>query len=278
MGFEEIVHLVRGELITFVAVVITVYPAIRYILRDRFKDRIKEREAENKRLKKKLDNIETEKVGSGKGVNEEVSEWNYKYPTESPIVSLFPETNDASQRDLEERIEESEEKITIFGLTRNFFASERMRKILIRKAQDVPITLFIMDPDCESRRHRYRVEPTEAALENSERFRREVEKPLQQLLSSVNSSPAGSSIPGVSIYYYNFTCSFAIEEIDSACRVLLYGHGERGTEGPIIVFREGNPYFEYFSSQLRWMEKLATNHSMPEWGEKGISLRQLKPE
>ena len=59
------------------------------------------------------------------------------------------------------------------------------------------------------------------------------------------------------VYTYNFPCSFAIEKVDRTCRVMLYGHGERGTEGPIFVFNEGTPYWDYFSSQLEWMKRLA---------------------
>jgi hypothetical protein len=62
------------------------------------------------------------------------------------------------------------------------------------------------------------------------------------------------------VYTYNFPCSFAIEKVDRTCRVVLYGHGKRGTEGPIFVFNEGTPYWDYFSSQLEWMKRLADAH------------------
>lgn len=279
MNFHQIADLLRQNGVILIAVVVVVSPIIWRITSYIFKNRLEEKEAENKKLKKELNKLESDNVESNSGKTEEGKvKWNYNFPDESPIISLFPETNNSSQRDLEVRIEEAEEKITIFGLTRGFFASGKMRRLMIKKSQDVPITFFVMDPDCDSRRHRYRIEPLEASLEDPDRFRREVENPFRELLSNVNFSPAGSSIPGVSLYYYNFPCSFAIEEIDNACRVMPYGHGKRGTEGPILVFRSENPYFEYFSSQLRWLEKLATDHPMPEWENKGISLRRLKAD
>ncbi len=50
----------------------------------------------------------------------------------------------------------------------------------------------------------------------------------------------------VEIYTYNFPCSFALELIDDSCRVMLYGHKKGGTDGPILLFRDGTPYFECF--------------------------------
>jgi hypothetical protein len=76
------------------------------------------------------------------------------------------------------------------------------------------------------------------------------------------------------IYTYNFPCSFAIEKIDRTCRVMLYGHGKRGTEGPILVFDEGTPYWDYFASQLEWMQRLADAPREP-WTSKGLVVRAL---
>jgi hypothetical protein len=65
------------------------------------------------------------------------------------------------------------------------------------------------------------------------------------------------------IYTYNFPCSFAIELFDQCCRIMLYGHNKRGTDGPIFLFRDGNPYFEYFVSQIRLMESVAQQCEEP---------------
>jgi hypothetical protein len=76
------------------------------------------------------------------------------------------------------------------------------------------------------------------------------------------------------IFTYNFPCSFAMEKVDRSCRVMLYGHGKRGTEGPILVFDEGTPYWEYFVGQLRWLGRLASDPREP-WTSKGLVVRPL---
>jgi hypothetical protein len=105
-----------------------------------------------------------------------------------------------------------------------------------------------MDPYCESRRDRYRLEPVEAAMENPSRYMREVVRPLYAAAERV--APAALPSAGMRVYTYNFPCSFAIEKIDRTCRVMLYGHGKRGTEGPILVFSEGR--LTGTTSQASW--------------------------
>jgi hypothetical protein len=65
-----------------------------------------------------------------------------------------------------------------------------------------------------------------------------------------------------------------MERVDRSCRVMLYGHGKRGTEGPILVFDEGTPYWDYFIDQLQWLQRLATNPREP-WATKGLVVRPL---
>ena len=65
-----------------------------------------------------------------------------------------------------------------------------------------------------------------------------------------------------------------MEKIDRSCRVMLYGHGKRGTEGPMLVFGEGTPYWAYFTDQLQWLERLAANSREP-WVSKGLVVRPL---
>src|SRR6266545_4800186 len=52
-------------------------------------------------------------------------------------------------------------------------------------------------------------------------------------------------------------------------------HGKRGTEGPILVFNEGTPYWDYFSSQIEWMKRLADDPREP-WTTKGLLVRPLE--
>jgi hypothetical protein len=135
------------------------------------------------------------------------------------------------------------------------------------------VTFFVMDPYCDSRRERYRLEPVEAAMEDPSRYMREVLRPLYAAAERV--APAAVPSAGMRVYTYNFPCSFAIEKIDRTCRVILYGHGKRGTEGPILVFGEGTPYWDYFASQLEWMKRLADDPREP-WTSKGLMVRALE--
>ena len=53
---------------------------------------------------------------------------------------------------------------------------------------------------------------------------------------------------------------------------MRYGHGKRGTEGPMLVFGESAPYWTYFTDQLQWLERLATTSREP-WVSKGLVVR-----
>jgi hypothetical protein len=124
-------------------------------------------------------------------------------------------------------------------LARNFYAKDEILPLFESKAVAIPVTFFVMDPYCDSRRERYRLEPVEAAMENPNRYMREVLRPLYAAAERV--APAAPPSAGMRVYTYNFPCSFAIEKVDRTCRVILYGHGKRGTEGPVFVFNEGTP-------------------------------------
>jgi hypothetical protein len=65
-----------------------------------------------------------------------------------------------------------------------------------------------------------------------------------------------------------------MEQIDRHCRVMLYGHGKRGTDGPIFVFDEGTPYYEFFEDQVRWLRQLAAEPREP-LTTKGLVVRPL---
>ena len=110
-------------------------------------------------------------------------------------------------------------------------------------------------------------------MENPTRYMREVLRPLYAAAERV--APAAAPSAGMRVYTYNFPCSFAIEKVDRTCRVMLYGHGKRGTEGPILVFNEGTPYWDYFASQLEWMKRLADAPREP-WTTKGLLVRSLE--
>jgi hypothetical protein len=190
---------------------------------------------------------------------------------EAGISHLWPRTSPAVLDDLVGRVNGAREEITVFGLSRNFYAKDDMLPLFEAKASEIPVTFYVMDPYCDSRRDRYRVEPVEAAMEDPARYTREILRPL--LDASQRIIPTTPSA-GMRIFTFNFPCSFAIEKIDRSCRVMLYGHGKRGTEGPMLVFSEGTPYWTYFTDQIRWLERLATDPREP-WVSKGLIVRAM---
>jgi hypothetical protein len=190
---------------------------------------------------------------------------------EAGISSLWPRTNPAVLDDLVERVKNAREEITVFGLTRNFYAKDDMLPLFELKASEIPITFYVMDPHCDSRRDRYRIEPAEAAMEDPARYTREILRPLFNASQRIVPK---TPLAGMRIFTFNFPCSFAMEKIDRSCRVMLYGHGKRGTEGPMFVFDEDTPYWTYFTDQIQWLERLAANPREP-WVSKGLVVRAL---
>lgn len=210
------------------------------------------------------------------GLVADPAKWSFRFPAKAPVERLFLRTASDSQEDLLSRLQGCKMKFRTFGLTRNFYAIPKVRALIQSLSKRVPVTLFLMDPDCDSRRDRYRIEPIEAALEDPGRFRKQVLKPYAELVRDAQSRK-GRSKKGLQMFFYNFPCSFAIEEIDESCRVMLYGHGKRGTEGPILVLRAGNPYYEYFVDQLDWFEQMALKGVTEPWKSNGIEFRSFDP-
>lgn len=187
------------------------------------------------------------------------------------ISHLWPRTGPDVLQDLVSRVSAAQETVSMFGLTRSIYTSDEMLPLFESKAHEIPVTFYVMDPHCDSRRDRYRIEPLEAEMEDPNRFQWEILRPL--FAASHRVSP---SIPsaGLRIFTYNFPYSFAIEKIDRSCRVMLYGHGKRGTEGPIFVFNDNTPYWDYFAGQIQWLERLAESPREP-WTSKGLIVRPL---
>jgi hypothetical protein len=188
------------------------------------------------------------------------------------ISQVWPRTGPDVLSDLVTRVSGAHQEVSMFGLTRNIYASDEILPLFESKAREIPVTFYVMDPHCDSRRDRYRLEPTEAEMEDPARYKREILRPL--FAASQRISPSTPSA-GLRIFTYNFPCSFAIEKIDRSCRVMLYGHGKRGTEGPIFVVNDNTPYGDYFASQMRWLARLADNPQEP-WTSKGLIVRPLQ--
>jgi hypothetical protein len=160
----------------------------------------------------------------------------------------------------------------MFGLTRNIYTSDEILPLFESKAREIPVTFYVMDPNCASRRDRYRIEPLEAEMEDPARYQREILRPLLAASQRVSASAPPADLR---IFTYNFPCSFAIEKIDRSCRVMLYGHGKRGTDGPIFVFNDSTPYWDYFAGQIQWLQRLAESPREP-WTIKGLVVRPLQ--
>ncbi len=191
---------------------------------------------------------------------------------EAGISHLWPKTGPDVLRDLMSRVSGAREEVSMFGLTRNIYTSDEMLPLFESKAHEISVTFYVMDPYCDARRERYRIEPSEAEMEDPVRYKREILRPL--FAASQRVSPSTPSA-GLRIFTYNFPCSFAIEKIDRSCRVMLYGHGKRGTEGPIFVFADNTAYWDYFAGQIQWLERLATSPREP-WTSKGLVVRPLQ--
>jgi len=189
------------------------------------------------------------------------------------ISNLWPRSNPEVFDDLVRRVRNAQEEITVFGLTRNFYARDEILPLFESKAVEIPVTFFVMDPRCDSRRDRYRLEPIEAAMEDPVRYTREILRPLYAASRRV--APAARSSAGLRIFTFNFPCSFAMEKVDRSCRIMLYGHGKRGTESPLFVFNEGTPYWDNFASQIQWLKRLANDPREP-WTTKGLLVRPLE--
>lgn len=188
------------------------------------------------------------------------------------ISDLWPRTSTEALDDLTRRVRNARTEISVFGLTRNFYAKDEILPLFESKAVEIPVTFYVMDPACDSRRDRYRLESIEAAMEDPARYTREILRPLYLAAQRVGKAAAPGA--GMRIFTYNFPCSFAMEKVDQSCRIMLYGHGKRGTEGPILVFTEGTPYWDYFASQMQWLDRLATHPREP-WTSKGLLVRPL---
>lgn len=185
------------------------------------------------------------------------------------LIDVYARTDDESMRDLFGRIAGARRRVNVFGLTRNFYARDHVLPMIEAKARTVPVRMFMMDPKCASRRDRYRLEPGEAAMEDPGRYLREVLRPLVAAEARLTEYTERGA--GLEVWLYNFPCSFAIEEIDDEYRVMLYGHGKRGTDGPILIFGQGTPHAHYFESQMRWVERLAVEPWEP-WTSKGLEV------
>lgn len=174
-------------------------------------------------------------------------------PCQHVLANIFPFTNEDAGKNLIKLINNAKNEIILFGLTRNFYATEPMLNLLNKKSQEFKIRMYLMNPESSARKIRYDLEPIEAAMEDPDRFKKKVVTPLKELKQTVDK--IADPEKGLIIKFFDFYPSFAMEFIDNYCRIMLYGHMKRGTESPIFVFKSGNKYYQYFRDQINWIIK-----------------------
>ena len=70
--------------------------------------------------------------------------------SQAGLSNLWPRTNPEVLEDLVARVKGAQDDISVFGLTRNFYAKDELLPLFESKAIDVPVTLYVMDPRCAS--------------------------------------------------------------------------------------------------------------------------------
>ena len=169
----------------------------------------------------------------------------------SKLYSLkyFENTCKESESHLYELVESATTKITLFGLTRNFYAESKMRSILLEKSKKLPIRVYFLNPFSKFWKERYELEPKTAKFHNKNKFMSVLYQ--FQHMEDITKNHNG----GIKVSIYEFQPSFAIEEIDYTMRVMLYGYLKRGTESPIFIISKKDPIYNYFKDQLVGLSK-----------------------
>lgn len=175
---------------------------------------------------------------------------------------VFPCVTDDSYDDLVERIQSAKHSIVIFGLTRNFFAKQPLRDMILDRAQEVDIKFFMADPECTSRSDRYRVEPTTATYDDVKKYKTEIESEFLKMQNLASQLPKKKEHARLSFFYYNFPCQTAIERFDESIRVSLYGINKQGRESPIWVYTPSDgDIYSFFRTQLDWVETIESGYT-----------------
>jgi hypothetical protein len=159
-------------------------------------------------------------------------------------LKYFENTCKESESHLYELVENATTKITLFGLTRNFYAESIMQRILIEKSKKIPIRVYFLNPFSKFWKERYELEPKTAKFHDKNKFILVLNK--FQHMEDITKNYNG----GIKVCIYEFQPSFAIEEIDYTMRVMLYGYLKRGTESPIFIINTKDYIYNYFKDQL----------------------------
>jgi hypothetical protein len=79
---------------------------------------------------------------------------------------------------------------------------------------------------------------------------------------------------GMRVYTYNFLAPFRSRRLTAHVGHAVWAWQARH-RSPILVFDEGTPYWDYFASQLEWMQRLADAPREP-WTSRGLVVRALE--
>lgn len=164
VNFADIVAFIEAQWAVIVGVTAVVAPSSWLGARWLHQNRLEELRAENRLLALPTTSRPTQVPAPSQAM---------PAPSGGPST-IFAKTTPESERDLVARLRAAKTRVNVFGLTRNFFVRDEIRPILVAKAHEIPVVLYLMDPMCDSRRDRYRLEPLEAALQDPERMKAEV--------------------------------------------------------------------------------------------------------
>lgn len=65
------------------------------------------------------------------------------------LSNAWPRTNPDVLDDLVARVTRAQREISVFGLTRNFYAKDEMLPLFEERASQIPVTFYVMDPRCD---------------------------------------------------------------------------------------------------------------------------------
>lgn len=192
---------------------------------------------------------------------------------------LFPKMDQSSEEHLYSMVRNSKQRIRIFGLTRNFYTTPDMRREILRRAEEIPIDFYLMNPMCFSRADRYRVEPPKAAFESISRYIDTVESVFLEMIATARSNPAKKTGAGIRVYYYNFPCQLSAEQFDDIMRHSIYGIHEQGDASPIwLSDYTGDNDYRFINRQIDFVEQLAQGRHTKFTQDRGLSVVGIEEE
>lgn len=189
----------------------------------------------------------------------DVTKYGGPFNYDGPILDIFPdEQSPESKDDLLERIKNAQKEIVIFSLSKGLYVRDEseaeLSKAFEKKTLEIPVTMFLSHPGAFSRNDRYRIEPSSISVYKHalESYQKDLGKFLR-LKEQKKHSPGlfTTQTAGLNVYMCNFPCPTTIEKIDDVIRIEFLGVYKSGRNSPVIVFKKGSKYYDYFNDQLQ---------------------------